>query len=259
MNSLALRLAQMPPSLGSGALWDFPNRRPLLYRGRIRRTFHTPPGAEILVRPGQTLESGTPVARYAHRGRATAVDLLGPLGLSSGREDQLLRSLVHQVGEEVVEGDDLARRTAMGGLQRRSVRAPMTGRVAHVSVETGTLFIAPDAVQLETRAHLAGTVIEVREGAVIVEDTALAVAACAGAGPAVSGPLRFIEAPDSLPDEATGAIVVSTFQVDERAVRAVIDSGAAALVAASVDEDTLERLGWEGLLWPAESRSRLPS
>jgi hypothetical protein len=261
MSSLALHVEQSSFTPKGEGRWDYPDRRPLVSRGVIRRTYRLPAGdrTEILVRVGQTVECGAVVARYALAGRATAVDSLTPLGLVHGREDLMLRSLVRRAGEEVIEGDELARRNIMGGLQRRDVRAPVAGRLIYVSSDTGTLFIAPDPVQRHVRTHLGGTVVDVSGDAITIEGNVLAVAACAGAGDAATGGLMLVESQERLPPDARGAVVVCAFTVNEPTVRAMIDAGAAALVASAIDESALQRLGWDDLFWPAGPRTSRPS
>jgi hypothetical protein len=226
---------------------DYPRRRPLLYLGRLRRLRSIPDGSEDPTwQRGDRLESGTVVARALRAGRATAVDLAAALGVAP---DEVSRYLLAAVDDDVVEGEVIAERRAFGGFQRRTVRAPLTGRLGHVSA-SGTAYIMPGAVTVEVTAHLGGVVAEVLPNAIVVEGRALAVAARAGAGPAVAGPLLLAQRPDSIPADVAGGVVVCGFPLDEGAARQLVDAGAAAIVATTVEEETLERLGWDQVFWP---------
>lgn len=59
------------------------------------------------------------------------------------------------------------------------------------------------------------------------------------------------DSPDGVPGEVGGAVVACGFAVDEATVRRLVDGGAAAIVATTVEEETLERLGWADAFWPA--------
>jgi len=180
------------------------------------------------------VESGAAIARMFRSGRATSVDLAGGLGIAAGDGDALTRTLVRHAGEDVAQGDILAERRAFGGLQRRTVKSPVTGRVAYVSSETGVAYIAPDTVPVELLAHLAGRVIRVTDELVEIEGAALAVAAHAGAGPAVAGTLIVATSPDALPRDVSGAIAACAFPIEQQTVQQLIDGGVAAIVATAV-------------------------
>ncbi|MGI8422888.1 MAG: hypothetical protein ACR2NO_02000 [Chloroflexota bacterium] len=229
---------------------EYARRRPFMARGAMRRVRRIPHGGEALVRGGDVVESGAPVARVFRTGRATAIDLARALGLSAERDGEVARHVTRVVGDEVVEGDMLAERRALGGFQRRSVRAPLTGRLVHVSDQTGVAYIAPLPVEGVVRAHLAGRVTEVTDTAVTIEGSAFSALGRAGAGPAVSGPLMIADGPDQLPSEIGGAVVACGFAIDEETVRRLVEGGVVAVVATSVEEDALERLGWADAFWP---------
>lgn len=228
-------------------------------RGSLRRERRLPPGATPLVSAGDILESGAAIARVFRSGRATSVDLAGGLGIDSGDGEALARTLVRQAGEDVAQGDVLAERRSFGGLQRRTVKSPVTGKVDYISAETGIAYIAPDAAPVELLAHLAGRVIRVTDELVEIDGAALAVAAQAGAGPAVAGPLIVAGSPDALPRDVGGAIVACAFPIEQQTVQELIHGGVAAIVATAVEDDTLEHLGWDTVFWPQGRSLRPPA
>src|SRR5688572_16584209 len=103
---------------------DFARRRPFMVAGRVRRARRVPTGGEALVGVGEIVEADTPVARGWRSGRATAIDVAGALGIGLEREGEVGRHLARSAGDEVAEGETLAERRALGGLQRRTVRVP---------------------------------------------------------------------------------------------------------------------------------------
>jgi len=151
----------------------------------------------------------------------------------------------------VAEGETLAERRALGGLQRRVARTPVTGRLAHVSERTGLAYVTPPPVETHVLAHLAGRVVDVSASAVTIEGSAFSVAGRAGAGPASSGVLMVADSPDGVPAEIAGAVVACGFPLDESTARRLLDGGVAAVVATTIEEETLERLGWADAFWPA--------
>ena len=271
MSSLALQLDGLErgevsnsgqgtsPTGDAAPAGDYARRRPFMTRGPLRRERRLPPGAAPLVGPGDIVESGAAIARMFRSGRSTSVDLAGGLGIAAGDGDALTRTLVRHAGEDVAQGDILAERRAFGGLQRRTIKSPVTGRVAYVSSETGVAYIAPDTVPVELLAHLAGRVIRVTDELVEIEGAALAVAAHAGAGPAVAGTLIVATSPDALPRDVSGAIAACAFPIEQQTVQQLIDGGVAAIVATAVEDETLERLGWDTVFWPQGRSPRPPA
>jgi hypothetical protein len=154
----------------------------------------------------------------------------------------------------VAEGDILAERRALAGLQRRTLRAPVSGRLSYVSPAYGTVYLEPPPAESPVLAHLSGTVAAVDPDGVLLEGYGCAVAGVAGAGPAAAGRLLLADSPTSLPAQVAGAVVACAFPLLEATVRSLADSGAAAVLAPGIADATLQRLGWDDLLWTAPVR-----
>lgn len=245
--ALELDAGAVAPGL-AGVPADYPVRRPLLEHGRLRRRrAWGVAGAESAVAAGDRVGPADVVARYPAVGRAAAIDVAAGLGVPPERA---AASLVHAAGEMVAEGDVLAERRLLGGLQRRTVRSPATGTLTHVSVESGTVYVEPVPATAGIAAHLGGTVVDADETAVTIEGDALAVAGVAGAGAAACGTLHVISTPADVPADAAGVVLACAFVLDEAALQRIIAAGAAAIVAADVEPLASERLGWDDLLWP---------
>jgi hypothetical protein len=227
--------------------------RPLVSQGRIRRR-RTWAGdeAEVTVQPGDEVGPGHVIARLQRTGRTTALDAAAALGVPAG---QVGASLLRQVGDMLAEGDLLAERRSLGGFQRRTMHSTASGRITYISPDHGTIFVEPAAVERQVLAHLSGRVVEATPSGVVIEGNALAVHGVAGAGRAAVGLLMLADAPHNLPPEASGAIVACAFPLDEPAVGALTEAGAAAVIAPGADEATLQRLGWDDFLWSPRARS----
>jgi hypothetical protein len=226
--------------------------RPLLSRGPLRRRrWWGTDEADVLVQPGDRVDAGDAVARLRRPARATALDAAAILGVPPERVEGIL---TRRAGEMVAEGDVLAERRALAGLQRRVLRAPVSGHLSYVSPAYGTVYIEPPPAEGPILAHLSGTVAAVEPDGVLLEGYGCAVAGVAGAGPAAAGPLLLAESPTSLPAQASGSVVACAFPLLEATVRSLADSGAAAVLAPGIADATLERLGWDDLLWTAPVR-----
>jgi hypothetical protein len=226
--------------------------RALVTRGLLRRRREwAPDAADILVQPGDRVDAGDAVARRRRPARAIALDAAAVLSVPP---DRVSGSLSRQVGDMVAEGDVLAERRSLGGLQRRILRSPASGRLSYVSPLHGTVFVEPLPAESAVLAYLGGTVAQVLPDGVVLEGTGLAIAGVAGAGPAATGPLLLAESPTALPPEAAGAVVACAFPLLESTVRGLADAGAAAVLAPGISDATLQRLGWDDLLWSAPLR-----
>lgn len=228
--------------------------RPLLARGLVRRWRKWGDGeAEVLVRAGDQVSADQTIARLRRSPRAVALDAAGILGLSAERVEG---SLLCHVGDLLAEGDVLADRRALGGLQRRVLRSPISGRLRHVSPRHGTLFIQPLPGERAVIAHLTGEVLSADPVGLLIQGHALTIAGVAGAGGATAGRLHLAESPGALPAEAGGGVVVCAFPLDEATAVALTQAGAVAIVAPGITDATVQRLGWDDILWPAARLAR---
>ncbi len=223
--------------------------RPLLTEGlvRRRRAWGTDE-AEVLVRQGDQVSAGQAVARLRRPGRATALDAAAILGLSPERVES---SLLCAVGDMLAEGDVLAERRALAGLQRRVLRSPASGRLSYVSPAHGTLFIQPQAVESAVIAHLSGEVVAAGAAGGAGGGPAPPAARVAGAGRAAAGKRYRGGAPTALPTEPGGGLGSWGVVREEGPVVAMAGAGAVGILAPGIADATIQRLGWDDLLWTA--------
>lgn len=127
----------------------------------LRRERLLPVAGEVLVREGQVVAPDTVVARTILRGTLSPVNVAASLGAEPG---EVAAALLKRTGEAVRQGELLARTKGIFGLLRAECRAPVAGTLASVSIATGQVMIEGPPLPVEVRAHLAGTVTEVRPG-----------------------------------------------------------------------------------------------
>jgi len=132
----------------------------------IQRTRWLPVPGEILVRAGQTVSATDIIATAQASPRHMRVNVARGLGISPKKTRTLLQ---RDVGDDVQEGDVLAER---GGLGKRVVRAPTSGRI--VFVLEGQVLLQMKGTPYELLAGIPGTVAE------IIEDKGVTIRATGG-------------------------------------------------------------------------------
>jgi len=154
---------------------------------RYSRDRRLSPDAEILVRLGQMVRPETPIARLA----ASAPSVNVPAGSLLGVQGEgLAQCLVKQVGDDVKEGDLLAKKGGLIG-GKREVFAPAAGIIDMILYDTGEIVIARSRqIQIST-AETIGRVTQIVPGERVTIETPAAIVECIlGLGQPVSGILR---------------------------------------------------------------------
>ena len=142
-----------------------------------------PEAGEVLAARGDWVRSDQVVARCQKPGGVRVVDAAVALGVAPDRLPACLRVAV---GQTVEAGAILA---ASGFMGRRTVRAPVGGRVAEVAA--GRIFLEEPRRSLELRAHLPGQVLRVLPGrGVVIRATVSRVVGIWGSGGECCGPLE---------------------------------------------------------------------
>jgi hypothetical protein len=232
--------------------WASTMGRPLLVQGRLRRRrLWGTDEAQVLVQAGERVHAADAIARLRRGARATVLDAAAVLGISPER---VPATLTRMVGDMVADGDVLAERRALAGLQRRVLRSPISGRLSYISTAYGKVYIEPAVAEIPVLAHLSGQVLAVAPDGIVLQGDGLALAGVAGAGRATAGKLLLAESPTALPADVSGAVVACAFPLLEATVRTLTEGGAAALFAPGIADATLQRLGWDDLLWATPVR-----
>lgn len=131
---------------------------------RIRRDRVLPEPGDVLVRPGDRVESTQVVARASVPGDFRIVAVGRMLGVPPS---DVQRTLQIELGSTVHRGDTIARR---GGLLGASVLSPIDGVMT--ATGGGRVIIEAKPVPVELRAHISGTVLAVEDDQIISLETA---------------------------------------------------------------------------------------
>ncbi len=204
------------------------------YAEIVRHRLLPEPGA-IAATLGQQVSPEDIVARGTLPGRIVVLDLTAELGLPTERVARTLR--VHP-GQEVAAQALVARRRGWT-LVRREVRAPLAGSV--LGVEEGCLLLQAAPQELAVRAHLPGQVSAMLERGVAIRTAGALVQAAWGSGGERSGVLAVMAA---APGDALtwrqvgrryrGAILVGGTLSDWRVLLRARQFGLAGLVLGSL-------------------------
>ncbi len=117
-----------------------------------------PREGEILVAAGQRVEGDTLIARTSLPGRPRLFNLAGHF--NTGPEE-ISRLLVKEVGQEVAEGEVIARPKGFFGIQ---FKAPFSGVIAGFDPATGYLNLSPAPTPFSLDAYVQGHVTEIIPG-----------------------------------------------------------------------------------------------
>lgn len=132
----------------------------------LRRERLLPTRGEVVIRPGQRVDSGDVIAQAEKLEHYRLIDLARLLGVPG---EHLGRYLLKQEGDVVKKGEPVVRRKTLLGLVDQPVVSPVDGRLALLS-EGKALFAALSP--LELRAGLPGEVVGTVPGrGAIIETT----------------------------------------------------------------------------------------
>ncbi|MFQ3632612.1 hypothetical protein [Roseiflexus sp.] len=214
---------------------------------RIERRLPHP--GEVVVRVGQRVEPGTPVA-YAFVPAAPRIMNLARMLMTP--PSRVKRSLLHDVGASITQGAPLARTGRFGG---RKCLSPVSGVLTSVDEVTGYITIAPDPERYELLANVPGIVMEIMpyEG-VRIETPAAQVYGIFGIGVSQYGVLQLMVTdpaepitPDKINARFAYSIIIGGSTISAAALERAAQEGVRGIIVGSIDEAELRAfLGIEG-------------
>ncbi len=202
---------------------------------------------ELQVKQGDAVEPDTVVARALLPGNVAIAHLSRELGVAAPDVHELM--LVKE-GDEVTEGQPIARSKGIFGLMKTTVNAPTTGVLESVSKVSGQAIYREPPIPVEVKAYVAGTVSHV-EPKFGVEVTARGtmVQGIFGIGPETFGPVVMATddparplLPGDLKPEHAGAIVVGGSLASLATLKQAVEVGARAVIVGGIDADDLKDL-----------------
>lgn len=222
---------------------------PLITGALARIERRLPHPGEVVVRVGQRVEPGTPVAHAFIPAAPRLINLARLLMMPPSR---VKRSLLHDIGAPIAQGAPLARTSRFGG---RKCLSPVSGVLTGVDEATGYITITPDPVRYELLANVPGVVMEIMpyEG-VRIETPAAQVYGIFGIGTNQYGVLQLMVTdpaepitPDKINARFAYAIIIGGSTISAAALERAVQEGVRGIIVGSIDEAELRAfLGVEG-------------
>ncbi len=208
---------------------------------QILRTYALPFAGSVLVRTGQEVAAGEPIAEIKMPERYQVFDVVNGLKINPKNIDRHIEKLV---GEPVKAGDVVAQKT---GLISRIFRASQDGMV--VAVRDGRITLALGEKKLQVLATYPGTVVEIiPERGAVVAVQGLLLQGVWGNGLNSSGELLILSS-DELPADKKqlsadlqGKIAAVQHIADQAAFNNLLNRKPAGLVLGSVMPEVLPAL-----------------
>lgn len=208
----------------------------------IRRERLLPTPGEVLVAPGQRVESSDVVARAERGGQFRTFEIARLLRVPPARA---MRYLKKGTGDAVKAGEIIASRAGLGA---RPLRSPVTGTVVDVDERDGRVAIEVASRQIELHAYVKGTIGNVLGGlGVVVETPGALIQAAWGIGGESFGVLHLVaDSADeplrasSIDIKAHGSIVAGGGIITASALEQAQQLQLRGMIAGSIEGDLIE-------------------
>lgn len=209
---------------------------------RARRML--PVQGDVRLKVGDAVQPDTVAAETFMEGDVFPMKIAAKL---SANPKDLPKLMLKRVGEQVAEGEAIARSAGIFGMFRAEAKSTAAGTVESVSDTSGMVIVRGPAQPVQVRAYVAGRVVEVLSGeGAVIETPAALVQGIFGVGGETHGPIAIaskaadatLHASDITP-QMKGAVVVGGARMTAEAVAAARKIGAAALISGGIDDQDL--------------------
>lgn len=199
---------------------------------------------EVFPKVGDKVNYDDIVAKTEISGDPEIVKVSMLLGLEP---EDLPRFMKKKVGDTVEKGEQMAFYSALFGLIKKSVEAPIDGTVESISEITGQVILRGAPIPVEVDAYIPGNVVEVlpREGAVI-ETNAAFIQGIFGIGGETHGDIHVVVEDntqvvdtDMLKPEHEGKVLIGGSLVTLDALKKAVEIGVSAIVSGGIRHDDL--------------------
>lgn len=217
----------------------------------IRRRRILPIAGTVLVKDGEQVQAGQPVARAELPGKVYPINLANQLGVAP---NEITDYLVKKAGEPVRKDEILAENKPFIKWFKTEIPAPITGTLESVSTVTGQVLLREPPRILDVLAYVDGTIVEVlpRQG-VVVETACSLVQGIFGVGGETGGELVVgVSDPEQTLDPAhlradmKGKVVVAGAFLSAETMARAKDIGVAGLIVGGIhDKDLRALLGYD--------------
>jgi len=199
---------------------------------------------EVFVEVGDVIDHELIVARTKISGDPEIMKVAMLLGVEP---EDLPRHMLLKIGEQVEEGELLAKSTAFFGLIKNQVVSPKSGTIESISDITGQIIIRGDPIPVDVDAYIPGKVVEVlpREGAVIETNAAFIQGIFGIGGESHGGIHMSVDGPDDvlsedlITSEDKGAVLIGGSMVTLEALKKSVEIGVSCIVVGGIRHDDL--------------------
>ncbi len=212
---------------------------------KIRRAL--PISGEVKVTSGQLVGAQDVVAEALLPGNVYPLNVSKILSIPPA---EVPGALLKQAGEQISEGEILARTKGIFGFFKGELASKYTAVIESVSKVTGQVILRGDPIPVQVKAFMEGTIVEVidREGVVIEAQTTF-IQGIFGVGGETYGEIAIATkdahqmlTPDLLNESMRGKIVVGGGRMTYDAVARGIQLGISALISGGIDDQDLKAI-----------------
>jgi hypothetical protein len=216
-------------------------------RTRLRKRRILPLAGDVKKSVGDRVAASDVVAETHLPGDVHSVNVVNRLGITA---KEIKTYMLKQEGEKITKGESIARSTALFGLLKNDVPAPIDGSVESISTITGQVLLRTPPKPVQVRAFVDGTVVEVEEGeGVTVETDATFIQGIFGVGRETWGELVVVALshterlePSAIKPEHKGKLIVGGALASYAAIQKAREVGAAGVIAGGIHDADLKRL-----------------
>ena len=215
----------------------------------VTKTRRLPIPGNVFVEEGDEVVPEKVVAETRVPGMPVVVPAIMKLGIMPESLPELMEK---KLGEQVKEGEILARYKMFFGLVKRVLPSPIDGTVENISNVTGQIIVRGKEIPVSIDAYIPGKVVDVmpNEG-VIIETSGAFIQGIFGIGGERRGQLRVVVDSPTAPitvelvtQEDNGKILVGGGVLTLEALRKAVDVGVAGIIVGGIDSgDLMEFMG----------------
>jgi hypothetical protein len=206
---------------------------------------------EVVVNKGDKVKSDTVVARTELPGAVEPVNVANILGVPP---QDVPDTMIKKVGDEVKQGEEIAKSKSFFGLFTSSAKAKIDGVIENISSITGQVLLRGAPIPIEVKAYLNGMVTDIFESeGVEVTTWGSFVQGIFGIGPETHGPIKVVSKSNTeiltdkqIDESGRGQVLVGGSLVTAEGLKKAIKVGAVGIVVGGFsDKDLRDFLGYD--------------
>jgi len=218
----------------------------------VNKTRRLPLLGEVLVKEGERVSHDTIVARTSVPGPLHVVNVCHKLGVDP---DEINKFMLKKIGDDIEEGEAIARFSAFFGILKEVCYSPITGKLELCSVASGQVILRAKPTPVDLFAYIPGTVdkilseegVEIRTPASYIQGIFGIGGECAGEIKVVSESTDEVVGPDRITKDCEGKVLICGSLVSFETLKRAIEVGANGLIVGGIEGQTLRALLGEDL------------